>query len=90
MAEETISKQPDKVEEKTTDDKVTKETIKEPEYKVGDKLFDSEGTYLKDRIVKNIVEYKNGERGYRLTNDIQIYRINEDGKSPEWEEEKNI
>lgn len=88
VAEETISKQPDKVEEKTTDDKVTKETIKEPEYKVGDKLFDSEGTYLKDRIVKNIVEYKNGERGYRLTNDIQIYRINEDGKSPEWEEEK--
>lgn len=88
VAEETISKQPDKVEEKTTDDKVIKETIKEPEYKVGDKLFDSEGTYLKDRIVKNIVEYKNGERGYRLTNDIQIYRINEDGKSPEWEEEK--
>lgn len=88
VVNEEISKQPDKVEEKTTDDKVTKETIKEPEYKVGDKLFDSEGTYLKDRIVKNIVEYKNGERGYRLTNDIQIYRINEDGKSPEWEEEK--
>lgn len=65
-----------------------KQELKEPEYKVGDKLFDGEGSYLRDRIVKDIVEYKNGERGYRLTNDVQIYRINEDGKSPEWEAKK--
>ena len=62
-------------------------TQKEPEYKVGDKLFDGEGTYLEDAVVQDIVTYKDGTRAYRISR-YGMFVINDDGKSPEWEAEK--